>query len=145
MSARPVVSELAPRALAFRIAHALFAVVQLTALAHVWNSAVRRRRDPKLGLSVGLLCLEGGALVIGRGNCPFGPFQRQLGDPVPLFELVLPPRAAKAAIPVLAVVALAGLALLAVRLWPWPWREARSLATETADGRAGARATADAG
>jgi hypothetical protein len=54
------------------------------------------------------------ALVIGRGNCPLGPFQARLGDPVPLFELVLPPRAAKAAVPVLAAVTAAGLVALVV-------------------------------
>lgn len=36
-------------------------------------------------------------MVIGGGNCPFGPLQRSLGDPVPMFELVLLPKAAKAA------------------------------------------------
>jgi hypothetical protein len=65
--------------------------------------------------------------VIGRGNCPLGPFQARLGDPVPLFELVLPPRAAKAAIPVLFGVTVAGIAALVVLppgigllLGPWP-------------------------
>jgi len=28
----------------------------------------------------------------GHGDCPMGPLQADLGDPVPLFELVLPPR-----------------------------------------------------
>ena len=51
---------------------------------------------------------------MGRGNCPLGPFQARLGDPVPLFELVLSPRAAKAAIPVLAAVAVAGIAALLI-------------------------------
>jgi hypothetical protein len=62
-----------------------------------------------------LLLVQGAALVVGRGNCPFGSFQRELGDPVPMFELVLPPRAAKAAIPVLFVVALVGMAAVLVR------------------------------
>jgi hypothetical protein len=39
------------------------------------------------------------------------PVQRRLGDPVPMFELVLPPRAAKKAVPALAAVALAGCVL----------------------------------
>ena len=39
------------------------------------------------------------------------PVQRRLGDPVPMFELLLPPRAAKAAVPVLAAVAALGLGL----------------------------------
>ena len=44
------------------------------------------------------LSIEGVGLIIGGGDCPMGRFQEQLGDPVPFFELVLPPRAAKAAI-----------------------------------------------
>jgi hypothetical protein len=64
---------------------------------------------------VALLGSEGVALVIGRGNCPFGPFQRSLGDSVPMFEWFLPPRAAKAAIPILAAVTLGGFAALLVR------------------------------
>jgi hypothetical protein len=41
--------------------------------------------------------------------------QAKLGDPVPLFELVLPRRAAKAAIPALFVVAVGGLAGVLLR------------------------------
>ncbi len=113
------IAGLGRRALLFRVAHALFAFVQLGSLGYVWVCAVRRRRDRLLALSVGMLLVEGAALVVGRGNCPFGPLQRQWGDPVPLFELLLPPRAAKAAIPVLALVAVGGLLALAVR-WRRP-------------------------
>ena len=62
-----------------------------------------------------MLLTEGAALVVGRGNCPLGPFQARLGDPVPLFELLLPKRAAKAAIPVLFIVAVSGLAAVVLR------------------------------
>jgi len=113
------IAGLGRRAGLFRVAHALFAFVQLGSLGYVWACAVRRRRDRLLALSVGMLLVEGAALVVGRGNCPFGPLQRRWGDPVPLFELVLPPRAAKAAIPVLTVVAVGGLLALAVR-WRRP-------------------------
>ena len=41
--------------------------------------------------------------------------QAEWGDPVPFFELVLPPRAAKAAIPILTAVSLAGIAALILR------------------------------
>lgn len=60
--------------------------------------------------------------MIGRGNCPMGRVQEEWGDPVPFFELVLPPRAAKAAVPVLAGVALAAIAALAVRSPGLRWR-----------------------
>ena len=50
----------------------------------------------------------------GAGTA-LGPIQRRVGDPVPLFELVLPRRAAKAAVPLLAAISLVGIALAAVR------------------------------
>jgi hypothetical protein len=103
------------RAVGFRIAHIVWGIVELGALTHVWGSALLRHRGRYLWASVMLLLVQGVALVAGRGNCPLGPFQRQLGDPVPMFELVLPPRAAKAAIPVLFVVAVAGLIAVLVR------------------------------
>lgn len=102
-------------ALAFRAVHTAIAVVELAALAHVWRCAITRRRDPVLGVAMAALAAEGVGLVVGRGDCPLGPLQARLGDPVPLFELVLPPRAAKAAVPVLAGVAVAGMALVALR------------------------------
>ena len=108
-------SGLGPRAKVFRVAHAAWAILSMASLAYVWLSAVTRRRDRLLAASVTFLSLEGIALIVGRGDCPFGPFQRRLGDPVPLFELVLPPRAAKAAIPVLTVVTLTGMAAAAMR------------------------------
>ena len=108
-------ADLPPRAKLFRIAHAAFGVINMAGLGYVWLAALARRRDRLLAASVALLSAEGTALVVGRGNCPFGPFQRSLGDPVPMFELVLPPRAAKAAIPVLTVVTLAGFAAVLLR------------------------------
>jgi hypothetical protein len=68
-----------------------------------------------LWASVAFLLVEGGALVVGRGDCPVGHLQAEWGDPTPFFELVLPPRAAKAAIPVLAIVSVAGIAALVLR------------------------------
>jgi hypothetical protein len=108
-------TSLPAKAKAFRLAHVLAAAINMSALGYVWLSALRRKRDAPLAASIGVLSAEGLALVVGRGNCPFGPFQRSLGDPVPMFELVLPPRAAKAAIPVLTVVAIAGFAAVALR------------------------------
>ena len=108
-------SDLPPAARLFRIAHAAWAVVSLVSLGRVWWSACTGRRDRALAASIAWLSLEGVALVIGGGDCPFGPAQARLGDPIPLFELVLPPRAAKAAVPVLTVVSLVGIILALVR------------------------------
>ena len=84
--------HLGRQARAFRVAHAAFSIVQLAALAYVWFCAATRRRDRALTISAAALLIEGAALVVGRGDCPFGPMQAKLGDPVPLFELVLPRR-----------------------------------------------------
>jgi hypothetical protein len=108
-------SALPPKARAWRLVHAAWSVVQLACLANIWASAVTRRRGPALWASVGLLVVEGGALVVGRGSCPVGPLQAEWGDPVPFFELVLPPRAAKAAVPLLAIASLAGMAAVVLR------------------------------
>lgn len=89
-----------------------------------------------MGASAAFLVAEGAGLVAGRGNCPVGPLQQSWGDPVPFFELVLPPRAAKAAVPVLAAIATAGLIALAVRP-PRPAAGARLSGDQPADQHAG--------
>jgi hypothetical protein len=100
---------------AFRAAHALVGVIELSCLGYVWACALARRRDRLLGAAMVILSLQGVGMVIGRGNCPLGPLQRRLGDPTPLFELVLPPRAAKVVFPVLLAVALGGVLGVALR------------------------------
>lgn len=108
-------ATLGARARVFRIAHAGWSVAQLWALGAIWRAALTRRRSPGLWACVAFLLAEGVALIVGRGNCPMGPLQEKWGDPVPFFELILPPRAAKAAIPVLAVVSIAGIAATVLR------------------------------
>lgn len=112
---KPSWRDLGPKARAWRVVHATWSVGQMSGLTYIYASALTRRRDPVLWASVAFLLAEGAGLVIGRGNCPMGGRQEEWGDPVPFFELVLPPRAAKAAVPVLAVVSLTGIALLVVR------------------------------
>jgi hypothetical protein len=108
-------SSLGLEARAFRVAHTAWSVAGLASLGYIWTCAARRRRNRRLWAGVAFLLGEGAALIVGRGNCPFGPMQAKMGDPVPLFELVLPPRAAKAAIPILTLATLAGLVALVAR------------------------------
>jgi hypothetical protein len=113
-----IAAVLSRRAKALRAAHAVLAVVELASLGYVWVCAATGRRDKRLGLAVALLAAEGAALVVGHGDCPLGPLQERWGDPKPLFELVLPPRAAKVAVPVLSAVAVAGVVTVAARRTP---------------------------
>lgn len=112
---QPRWADLPVRAKAWRALHAAWSAVQLACLARIWLAVLTRRRSPAVWASVALLAVEGGALVVGRGNCPVGPTQEAWGDPVPFFELLLPPRAAKVAIPVLFVIATAAIVGLVAR------------------------------
>jgi len=108
-----VAQKLSPAALAFRLAHAGIAIAFLLAIAYVWWCALTGRRDRRLRLAIGALAGEALVVAANRGNCPLGGVQARLGDPTPLFELVLSPRAAKLAVPVFGAIAGGGVALVA--------------------------------
>ena len=104
--------KLTPGALAFRTVHAVIATGFLAAIAYIWWCALTGRRGRLLNVAVSALCCEGLLVVANHGDCPLGPLQERLGDPVPLFELALSPRQARWAVPVLGGVTVAGVAFL---------------------------------
>lgn len=108
-------SGLGRRARGFRVAHAVWSVAQLASLAYIWACAITGRRDRYLAGTMGFLVVEGAALVVGHGDCPMGRRQAEWGDPVPFFELILPPRAAKAAVPVLATISVSAFGAVVAR------------------------------
>jgi hypothetical protein len=87
----PCWRDLPARARIWRLVHAAWSLGQLSCLAQVWSAVLLRRRSPAAWASVALLGVEGAALAVGRGSCPIGALQQSWGDPVPFFELVLPP------------------------------------------------------
>ncbi len=101
--------------IAWRAAHALIALGFLSSIAHIWWCAISDRRGPLLRPAIGALALEAVLVAANQGDCPLAALGDRIGDPVPLFELALPPRAAKLAVPVLGGVTAAGVALLAIR------------------------------
>jgi hypothetical protein len=109
------VGKLSRAALAFRALHAVIAVEMLLAIAYVWWCALSGCRDRLLRMSAASLIGEGVLVAANHGDCPLGGLQERLGDPVPLFELALSPRAAKRAVPTLGAITAAGLVLLVVR------------------------------
>lgn len=113
---------LARGAFALRAGHAAIAVAELGCLGYIWTCALTGRRDGPLRGAIIALSGEGVGLMVGRGQCPLGPLQRRLGDPVPLFELVLPSVWAQLAVPILAGLSGVGIALA---LRPIPRQEAR--------------------
>lgn len=99
----------------WRTGHGLITAGFLAAIAYIWLCALTGRRDRMLAAVIGALAAEGTLVALNHGDCPLGPLGDRIGDQVPLFELVLEPRAAKRAVPVLGGVAAAGVALLALR------------------------------
>jgi hypothetical protein len=101
--------------IAWRVAHGSIAAVFLTSIGYVWWCALSGRRGQFLRPAIAALVGEGVLVIANRGNCPLGPVGERIGDPVPLFELALPPRAARLAVPTLGFLTAAGLGLLAAR------------------------------
>ena len=106
---------LGPAVVTCRVAHASIALGFLSSIAYVWWCAISYRRGPLLRLAVTALLAEGLVVTANHGDCPLGPLGDRIGDGVPLFELVVSPRAARLAVPALGVVAAAGISLLGVR------------------------------
>jgi hypothetical protein len=117
----------------WRSGHALVALGFLFCIGYIWWCAITGRRGPLLRATIGAVVAEGALVAANHGDCPMGPLGDRIGDEVPLFELILPPLAAKAAVPVLSAVTGAGLVALAVRsrlseppeLGAWPGEPAQ--------------------
>lgn len=101
--------------LLWRTAHGLIAFGFLASIGYVWWCALTGRRGRWLRPAVGALVGEGVLVVTNGGDCPLGPLCDRIGDPVPLFELVLSPRAARRAVPTLGAVTALGVGILAAR------------------------------
>jgi hypothetical protein len=93
----------------------VIAVGFLASIGYVWWCALSGQRGPLLRTAIGALLSEGVLVACNRGDCPLGAIGDRIGDPVPLFELVLPQRAAQRAIPMLGGVTAAGILLLVAR------------------------------
>ncbi len=108
-------AAMTPAVVMWRAGHGLIAIAFLASIGYVWWCALTGRRGPWLRLVTGALLGEGVLVVANGGDCPLGPFGDRIGDPVPLFDLVLSPRAARRAVPVLGAVTAVGVGILALR------------------------------
>jgi hypothetical protein len=113
--ATPPGAALRPAVLVWRAAHGVIAVGFLASIAYVWWCALTGRRGPWLRRAIAALAGEAVLVATNHGDCPLGPVGDRVGDAVPLFELVLSPRAARRAIPALGLFTAAGIGLLAAR------------------------------
>jgi hypothetical protein len=95
--------------------HSAFALFFMSCLAYIYYAALGRKRSPLLAAAAGALLAEGAVVVINRGDCPLGPVHRRLGDEKTFFELFLPSRLARWAVPFFAAVTAFGFLLAMAR------------------------------
>jgi hypothetical protein len=101
--------------LAARVAHGLIALAFLGCIAVLYIDAWRGSMNVVTLAALTALWVEGVLVLLSGGSCPLEPVFRRLGDDTPLFELLLPPRAAELAVPALGVVSTLGAVLLGIR------------------------------
>jgi hypothetical protein len=99
----------------WRTAHGAITAGFLTAIGIIWWSALTGRRTRWLGHAIAAVTAEAAAVALNHGDCPLGPLGDQIGDPIPFFELLLSPRAARRAVPALGAFTALGIALVAAR------------------------------
>ena len=100
---------------ALRIGHGVVVAFFIGCMAILYASSWDARVDRTTWVAVAALSGEGGLVLASRGDCPLAPVFRRLGDETPFFELLLPAKVAKQAVPFLGAVTALGFVLLAVR------------------------------
>jgi hypothetical protein len=113
-SDRPPIA-LTPAIVLWRVTHGLITAAFLSAIAAIWTAAVTGRRGRWLRAAITAVLCEGAVVALNHGDCPLGPVGERVGDPVPFFELLLSPRAARRAIPALGAFTAVGVAIVAAR------------------------------
>lgn len=93
--------------IALRILHGILVIFFSMCLGYLYYSIVSGSYDELLKIAVISLGVEG-ILVFGfnRGDCPLIHIQKRVHDNKPFFELLLPKKLAKLAIPIFALLTL---------------------------------------
>jgi len=102
-------------ALLVRLLHGALTAFFLTCIGYVYYAALRQRGRRLLYGAIGALTLEGAVFLSNGGDCPLGAVHRRYGDNRDFFELFMPRRFSRRAVPVLGVVAITGVILALAR------------------------------
>jgi len=98
--------------LLIRTMHGLITALFLSCIGYVYYAGVTNRPTLAAYIAAGALMVEGIVVILNKGDCPLGFVHHKYGDDKAFFELLLPKRAAKLAVPVLGCIAGIGIALL---------------------------------
>ena len=100
-----------------RILHGLFALFFIACIFYIYYSAFTRQFNIFSGLAIVFLIIEGFLVfIINNGHCPLAPLQWKLGDQTPFFNLFLPKRAARLAVPFFTAITFLGIIILTYRI-----------------------------
>jgi hypothetical protein len=98
-----------------RILHGAISVLFLSCIVIIYASAWRAEWSMLTVIACAALAVEASLVGLNGGDCPLGPWLSRMGDDTPFFELLMPERAAKLAVPVLGGVTTFGVLLLIAR------------------------------
>ena len=99
-----------------RFIHFIIVIYLVFGIFYIYYSAYTRTTSYLLNVVIVSLFIEGLVIYLNHGNCPLGYIQRKFDDNTPFFELILPKRLAKIAVPFFALLTLIGIILLDIRL-----------------------------
>lgn len=103
--------------LLLRIIHTLFALYFIFCVGYIYYAIFSLAITPVLTMAISSLLLEGFLVfIVNQGNCPLDHLQKKLDDPIPFFNLFLPNRWAKKAIPFFTILTAVGMTALTLRL-----------------------------
>lgn len=103
--------------ISLRIFHGILTVYFALCLLYLYAVGLTGSVDRTLfAIAVLSLAMEGIAVfALNKGDCPLIHVQRKIGDDKPFFELLLPPRLAKQAIPVFALLTIVAILIILIR------------------------------
>ena len=100
-----------------RILHGCIALYFVLCLLYIYYCAIVKTANAFLWIAVVSVLVEGILLYFfNNGDCILIHVQRKIGDNTPFFNLFLPEKIAKRAIPFFAILTLVGLVFLVVRI-----------------------------
>jgi hypothetical protein len=95
-----------------RLLHGLITIFFLTCIGYIYYSGITGDITAFSYLAIAAIIVEGIVVGLNKGICPLGTIHHKYGDDKTFFELFLPKKAAKLAIPVLGTISLLGSLLI---------------------------------
>jgi hypothetical protein len=100
-----------PMVVLIRLLHGSISLFFIACMGCVFYAAFSRRRPRLLYPAIAALTAEGAVVLANGGKCPLGRVHHRYGDDRDFFELFMPHRFSRHAVPVLTAVTAIGIVL----------------------------------